>query len=580
MVQFFTTDVKMRFYLKSPKSKTPSKIEMKVCYKGTTTKIICKDIKVLPSLWSQSHQRAFVSNILSDLDNHNNTIVNNIISDYENKFNEFLDFISANPKFAVTLHLELKKHFNMGRKPIHKLYERPFDIYKWLIDSITNDNNIKDSVKGNYKRGVKHFQEFNNYRQAQGYDAITEYAQIKSTIIDEFTDYLCEEATDPKTGDYYAIVTVEGKIKCFMATFHKYAHKSGKITKEETKLVSYALPQAKDGKSSYHIALRDDEVLQLWRYNCENKFDEEIKDMFLMLCLVGVRVGDINQISENLQTINGEKRLTIHQQKTQQMLGDGSIGIIFELANDILQKYNDNLPQMNAKKINENINRIARSAGVGTNEVVHIARQYCNEAEKRIEIKDKCDMIKTHTGRRTFATILAHHRWQNADIMLYTGHKKEDTFKKYCKKTTETQSIFDKIRKERPHDILQITEAYRQYGREEDPQQPQVIVIQQPQQQIAPITIPQPQLKDGDPTDIGEAIAVLHMLNANPDDYIGVTDFKALLRQVAKQENEIKRIFGGGRYEFKAIFNDYELPTIRQQALHELLKALEQQKED
>ena len=262
------------------------------------------------------------------------------------------------------------------------------------------------------------------------------------------------------------------------------------------------------------------------------------------------------------------------------MLGGGSIGIIFELANEILQKYNNNLPQMNAKKINENINRIARSAGVGTNEVVHIARQYCNEAEKRIEIKAKCDMIKTHTGRRTFATILAHHRWQNADIMLYTGHKKEDTFKKYCKKTTETQSLFDKIRKERPHDILQITEAYRQYGREEDTQQPQVIVIQQPQQQIAPITIPQQQLKDGEPTDIGEAIAVLNMLGADIDDYIGITDYKTLLQQVSKYENKIKTQFGGGRYEFKAIFNGSALPSERRIALHELLKALEQQNKD
>lgn len=559
--------IKTRLYLHTPKS-TYSQIEMRIRHKGEIIRIIIKNIKVKTSQWSQCEQKAIISNIQNNIDNHNNKIANKAIEEYQTKFEEYVNNIIANN--LVILPTEIKKHFNintMGRKPLHKLVERPFDIYKWLRDSLINDNTIRSSVQSNYQRALNHFQDFDKYRQAQGYEAITDFSQIKSSLVDEFTDYLCEEPLND--GDNYVIETVEGKLKCFMALFHKYAHKSTKITKEETKLVSYAIPKV--GKSeSYHIALRDDEIMKLWRYKCENNFDDEVRDMFLMLCCTGLRISDINKITPNIQIINGTRRISIIQQKTQKMVGRESIGIIFQLANTILDKYNNKLPSMNGKKINENINRIARNAGVGTTEVVVISRKYANEATVRTETKDRCDMIKSHTGRRTFATILAHNHWNNQDIMLYTGHKKEDTFKKYCKKTTESQYIFDQTP---PHDKLIITEEYRHYGKYD--------TKIQPQQQITHITIPQPtiQPKTDEPQDIVEAIAVLHMLNANPDDYIGVTDFKALLRQVSKRENEIKNIFGGGRYEFKPIFNENELPSNRRTALKELLKALEQQNE-
>ena len=150
--------------------------------------------------------------------------------------------------------------------------------------------------------------------------------------------------------------------------------------------------------------------------------------------------------------------------------------------------------------------------------------------------------------------------WSYEKIAKYSGHEKIDTVSTYDKTNQKERDIY---RRESEH--IELLEHHQ---------------ATPPQQQIAPITIPQPQLKDGDPTDIGEAIAVLNMLGADIDDYIGITDYKTLLQQVSKYETMIKAKFGGGRYEFKPIFNNSALPSERRTAMKELLKALEQQKED
>lgn len=549
MLQFFTTDVKMRFYLKKPKSKTPSKIEMKVCYNGITTKIICKGIKVLPELWSQSHQRAFVSNILSVLDNHNNTIVNNIINDYETKFNEFLGLISANPQLSVTLHAELKKHFDMGRKPIHKQLQV----------------NIFEEMRRLCRENIKNLSVFKNYTE-KGIPLLQEYLEAKSIKITDYHQFTSDLFWDMAlwidkcyrpNGKTYTVSTANTIVKYAISAVKKAAECGGFLTMAERATICQKELPNHSGKYN-DIFLRNEEILKLWRYKCTSKRDEVVRDIFLLECLTGQRISDTKRISNNIATHNNTTYLELQTVKTQTNI---SVDIVFKLALEILiDKYKGEIPYENKDYINKRIKVIAENAGIIDEHKKYI--HYCGN-DKATESKHRrCDVISTHTGRRTFITQLVLRDWSYEKIAKYSGHEKIDTVSTYDK---TNQKEIDIYRRESEH--IELLEHHQATPH---------------QQQITHITIPQPtiQPKDGEPQDIGEAIAVLHMLNANPDDYIGVTDFKALIRQVSKRENEIKNIFGGGRYEFKPIFNENELPSNRRIALKELLKALEQQKED
>jgi hypothetical protein len=68
---------------------------------------------------------------------------------------------------------------------------------------------------------------------------------------------------------------------------------------------------------------------------------------------------------------------------------------------EILRKYGFKFPEISEQKINKNIKRVCRLAGI--DQPVTIYRWKQNE---QVAItKDKCDFISTHTGRRTFITI-------------------------------------------------------------------------------------------------------------------------------------------------------------------------------
>ena len=547
MMQFFTTDVKMKFYLRKPYATLPTEIAMLVSFNGKKTRIMCKGVRVLPSLWSARHQRAFVSNILSDLDNHNNTIVNSIISNYENKFNEFLDFISANPKFAVTLHLELKKHFNMGRKPIHK--QLKVDIFEEMRRLCRDNIKNVDVFKNYTEKGIPLLQK---YIEAKSIE-ITDYHQFTSDLFWDMALWI-DKCYRPN-GKPYTVSTANTNVKYAISAVKKAAECGGFLTMAERATICQKELPNHSGKFN-DIFLRNAEILKLWRYKCTSKRDEVVRDIFLLECLTGQRISDTKRISDNLETHNNTTYLELQTVKTQTNI---SVDIVFKLALEILiDKYKGEIPHENKDYINKRIKVIAENAGIIDEHKKYI--HYCGE-DKATESKHRrCDIISTHTGRRTFISQLVLRDWSYEKIAKYSGHEKIDTVSTYDKTNQKERDIY---RRESEH--IELLEHHQ---------------ATPPQQQIAPITIPQPQLKDGDPTDIGEAIAVLNMLGADIDDYIGITDYKTLLQQVSKYENRIKAKFGGGRYEFKPIFNNSALPSERRTAMKELLKALEQQKED
>lgn len=434
-LQNFLMTLKPKFVLRNPKSNKPTHLYLEIWYKGKRSRIKLYGCKVLPTHWNKNIQRAYTSFILSDLDNHNNNIVNNEIESYNAKFYEFIAYLCENHKQAYQFHSGLKDYMTkyFKRKDTSSLHTS-FDMYEELGKKI---GQFEKASKGKYKKCLDIFKEFATIHLPQeGYNAITKPSQINGVIMDLFRDYIMEYEKDD--GEPYAISTANTKIKEWSAIFHKYAYKieGSDVSKEYVKSVKIELIPTNEYSNS--IALRDDEIIKLYNFHCDNESDEQIKDMFIILCLTGQRIGDFQLLSENTHTIHGVETVSFSQNKTEVII---DVFLLFELAVELKRKYNGIFPKMTAKKINENIGRIAHNAGIGL-ERITIYKRFCGEREARQEQKYRYELIKSHTGRRTFVTMLHHRGWSNEKIMPFTGHKQAKTVQIYSRMTAQTIQIF------------------------------------------------------------------------------------------------------------------------------------------
>jgi len=134
-----------------------------------------------------------------------------------------------------------------------------------------------------------------------------------------------------------------------------------------------------------------------------------VRDLFLVLAWTGLRESDLKQVrTDNILSGN----LQVKQQKT-----GGRISIpLHPVVNDILSKYGGELPLRSQQYMNRKLKDIGP------------------ELSKKIELSEKdYSQIKTHTGRRSFASNMTLRGIAAREIMAITGHKTEKDFFRYLK---------------------------------------------------------------------------------------------------------------------------------------------------
>ncbi|MBR5484138.1 MAG: tyrosine-type recombinase/integrase, partial [Alistipes sp.] len=103
----------------------------------------------------------------------------------------------------------------------------------------------------------------------------------------------------------------------------------------------------------------------------------------------------------------------------------------------ILDKYENHLPKAYEQKVNKYIKEIAREAGI----VDMVEVSYIENGEKKSHLVEKCELVKTHTARRSGATNMYLAGIPTIAIMKITGHKTEKEFMKYIKITEEQTAM-------------------------------------------------------------------------------------------------------------------------------------------
>lgn len=157
---------------------------------------------------------------------------------------------------------------------------------------------------------------------------------------------------------------------------------------------------------------------------------ERDRDIFLVGCWTALRFSDYSRIRPNyIKTKGKRKYIEIATRKTNEKV---IIPIRPEL-DTILKKYSYNLPKTYEQKVNSNIKTIAKELEI--DDLIEVSTTKGGLTEHKQIPKYK--LIKTHTARRTGATLMYLSGISVLDICKITGHRKPESLLRYIKVSKE-----------------------------------------------------------------------------------------------------------------------------------------------
>lgn len=441
--QLFSSEIQGNFFLRNPKGNKPTNIYFIVGLKRKLTKF-ATGVKVYPDQWNQSKQEAYISHRLTEIDNKNNQIVNERIALIRQAFENFRNYICSHPENIVIFQKILKDYISNSMET--ESSKRPLNIIAFLRRSILNDTTISDGTKANYNKGVTALKAFFEFREKSGKGEISEFRQFTTELFWDMADFLVKHYKQPN-GKPYAMRSVNDILKLANIAVKKYSVQGSYLTFAEAELIQYKQLADKTSNDN-EIALRNDEVMKLYRYKPTSKLDEIVRDVFLLECTTGQRISDTTRLDENIQDIAGVNVFTLVTKKTGLKL---RINLLFDIARKILvDKYNYEMPYCTKDQINKRIKQIAKEAGISGTETIsiHVAGN-----DKPTEIrKERWECISSHTGRRTFVTLLSLRKWNYEQIGKYTGQTVK-TVAGYDKSKPADFAIYERTK---PYDIVRL----------------------------------------------------------------------------------------------------------------------------
>lgn len=559
MMQFFPEELRCRFNLRKPKSKKPTNIYMLIRLNGKQYKLTT-EVKVYPVQWNKQKELAYTSDILSISDNDNNMMVNRKIVQLKESFNDFKAYICSHPtevNINVLKRFIYKDNIFMGKK-------KPTNLNVCLIISkeIDKDMNIDESSKKTYENYLDWFKRFLKDNSI----TLTSFNEIDSKLFKSFQEYL-RNVDNARTKDgFLSVGYINNCVRSLSHRLGTYIVPIGMMDK--INLVNIHVPIINDKTADYGIALRDDEVLLLWNYQCESSKDELIRDLFVLNCLTGQRISDTQKVGENVDEIMNITTIKLSQKKTDKFV---KCGVVFEIAKEILKKYNNGIPDLSYNDMNLGIKSIAQKAGITGTELV--GRQSGKSNKVKMDEKPRYECISTHTGRRTFITLLKLRGWDSTKIAKYSGHSNTKMVEYYCKlKDSLEYEVYEKTKREHPELIL------RMVGENVVPPPLPTPQMRTEKIEIIETTEPKVGVHTNIVNSIDEAKKVLNYLGADVDDYIEIDNIDELIELIGYYHTTIRKKYGYVICDVKEIFNKYSDPKLRKQHLHNLFEIMDNER--
>lgn len=529
-MQTFIQELQGNFFLRSPKQTTPTLLYYVVRINNKKVRL-ATGVKVYPQHWDKGKQKAIISPLHPKLTRINNSLVNDKIEEYLKRFSQFKEYLCDNPS-EITNGGELLKSFIYN-----KMSENCIEYLRKCKDE---DKTISEGTKKDYKSSLDNLERFCTQD-----NAVNKFNDFTKKYIKNYYNYLLSIDDNPRTKDgKLSISYVNKQISQLWNMLNKYA--------VENELMDYSIllewqnrgaweKKDKTKNNEKGIALRDDEVIKLWKYwhHIDNQNDKDILATFLLECLTGQRFSDIEKITDNLDTIHSITTIQLTQQKTGKTI---KVGIIFELAKMILKLYENQMPQSFTNDYsNKRMKEIGKAAGIEGLET--ITRHSGNDTHVQSIKKQRYELLSQHTGRRTFITLLALREWSANRIKQYSGHSEIEMVERYTKIRDGVQyEIFHNAIKNNPAQILRYIdedENKKLFGEQE---------LKQP---LYHYPTNDEQFKN----EIQEAKEVLAMFNVPASKFVGLSDIDELRSMMYGIEHQLLNVIED-RKLIKAIFNN------------------------
>lgn len=170
-----------------------------------------------------------------------------------------------------------------------------------------------------------------------------------------------------------------------------------------------------------NVYLNEDELDALYNLPLTG-YRAKARDIFLVGCYTAMRWSDYSRLS--MKDIVDDTIYFTHK-KT----GFRVSVPLHPIVKEVLERYGGAMPPLSSQKLNDYIKKVCRQAGI-TSPVTKVYRRGGVRVEETVE---KCDLVTSHTARRTAATNMYKSGVPAYNIMLITGHTSEQTFRKYIK---------------------------------------------------------------------------------------------------------------------------------------------------
>ena len=407
--QIFINQMQCNFNLRQPKANKPTNIYWVVYLNNKQVKL-STGVKVYPEHWNIRKQQAYVNARLSKLDNNNNTIANDRLSELKDMFLEFKHYLCEHPtdiENSITI-LRTRIYKNTMTTEIKK--KSATTVMKEIIDAKQAASSTKEQQKLNVGKFERYLKE-NNISDT--------WESMNLNTFESYQKYLVDNGRGS--------VTIRNIIQNTLFPLLKKVSKRVDIpfTWYDSNLNSFEFVKDESNKelaSNKKVTLTEEQLKQLYDYpitgtELQVRKRTEIRDLFVLQCLVGQRVGDMQKFfNGDNEKDEEEDTISIIQQKTKAR----AIIPLTPLAKEIISKY-QNTELKYYKPSNSNLNAelriIAEEAGL------NIPITFEDKDGK--QVKPLFELVHTHTARHTFITIMCRRDIPKETIIIATGH--EDT---------------------------------------------------------------------------------------------------------------------------------------------------------
>ena len=407
--QIFINQMQCNFNLRQPKANKPTNIYLVVYLNNKQVKL-STGVKVYPEHWNIRKQQAYVNARLSKLDNNNNTIANDRLSELKDMFLEFKHYLCEHPtdiENSITI-LRTRIYKNTMTTEIKK--KSATTVMKEIIDAKQAASSTKEQQKLNVGKFERYLKE-NNISDT--------WESMNLNTFEGYQKYLVDNGRGS--------VTIRNIIQNTLFPLLKKVSKRVDIpfTWYDSNLNSFEFVKDESNKelaSNKKVTLTEEQLKQLYDYpitgtELQVRKRTEIRDLFVLQCLVGQRVGDMQKFfNGDNEKDEEEDTISIIQQKTKAR----AIIPLTPLAKEIISKY-QNTELKYYKPSNSNLNAelriIVEEAGLNT--------PITFEDKDGKQVKPLFELVHTHTARHTFITIMCRRDIPKETIIIATGH--EDT---------------------------------------------------------------------------------------------------------------------------------------------------------